>query len=322
MRTLCLLFLLGTFAACTPAPESETVVGDAPAAQTVALSKTVPAVTGPADMDAFGDYWYQGQAELTSYTLEQARYGEIHPGHAVLVYVTEDFSKSKQVKLDRPSEAGDDRAKVLKVNFTKKFNTGVYPYSTMTSVFTPVYRKRNPHTLKVTTTSQEWCGHTFVQLNRNEAGYALESRSYFESEGDINAQLPDVALEDDIWTTLRLNPDDLPTGEFQMIPGTLYQRLGHKGAEAQSATATLTTGGNGQTAYTLTYPEHGRTLTINFNAAFPYEIESWEESYPSGFGLGAKVLTTKAQRNKRIMLDYWSRNGLEDAQYRETLGLP
>ena len=35
----------------------------------------------------FDDYWYQGKAELSSYTLEQARYGEIHKGEAVYFYI-------------------------------------------------------------------------------------------------------------------------------------------------------------------------------------------------------------------------------------------
>jgi hypothetical protein len=51
----------------------------------------------------FKDYWYAGEAEITSYELEQARYGEIRKGHAVLIYVTEEFStrdtsKSRQSK--------------------------------------------------------------------------------------------------------------------------------------------------------------------------------------------------------------------------------
>lgn len=39
----------------------------------------------------FKDYWYAGKAEITSYKLEQARYGELRDGKAVLVYVTEPF---------------------------------------------------------------------------------------------------------------------------------------------------------------------------------------------------------------------------------------
>ena len=60
-------------------------------------------------------YWNQGKAELTSFELQQARYGELHPGSAVLIFVTEPFSKTKQVKLDDPRRAPDDAVEVLKL---------------------------------------------------------------------------------------------------------------------------------------------------------------------------------------------------------------
>ena len=50
-------------------------------------------------VDEFADYWYRGQAEITSYDLEQARYGELRSGTAVLVFVTEDFSKGQITKV-------------------------------------------------------------------------------------------------------------------------------------------------------------------------------------------------------------------------------
>ena len=97
--------------------------------------------------DQFGEFWYQGKAEITSYSLEQARYNETHTGHAVLIFVTEDFSESKQVKLDNPDRVPEDRLPVLKLNLTKKFNTGIYPYSIMASVFTPLDRKKHKKTV-------------------------------------------------------------------------------------------------------------------------------------------------------------------------------
>lgn len=112
----------------------------------------------------FFDYWYQGKAEISSYNLQQARYGALHEGKAVLIFVTEDFSENKQVKLDHPSQAEDDAVKVMKLKLVKKFNTGIYLYSMISSIFTPVNTQTFPHSLKVTTTSQEWCGHTFTQL--------------------------------------------------------------------------------------------------------------------------------------------------------------
>ena len=183
--------------------------------------------------EAFRQYWYGGVAELTGYHLEQSRYGEIHEGEAVLVYVTEPFSASKQVKLDEPGRAEADKVSVLKLNFSKKFLTGIYPYSLMSSIFTPVQRDQYPHSLKVTTTSQEWCGHTFMQLNRREAGYAAQLYSYFESEGDRSTTVPDVLLEDELWTQLRLDPSAIPTGELRLLPSSMYLRLSHQPMEPQ-----------------------------------------------------------------------------------------
>ncbi len=68
----------------------------------------------------FSDYWYQGKAEVSSYKLQQARYGALNEGSAVLIFVTEDFSKDKHVKLDNPAQAGDEAVKVMKLNLTKK----------------------------------------------------------------------------------------------------------------------------------------------------------------------------------------------------------
>ena len=67
-----------------------------------------PATAGPNDK-AFNNYWYGGTAELSSFTLRQARYGEIHEGEAVLIFVTEPFSESKQVKLDNPAATPRDK---------------------------------------------------------------------------------------------------------------------------------------------------------------------------------------------------------------------
>ena len=321
MKTYVLALLLCVLAGCA---KEATDSASELQVHTVDLENTVPTALagGPGD-DAFGAYWYQGKAELTSYTLEQARYGEHHQGHAVLIFVTEDLSRSKQVKLDNPNGAGADRVKVLKLNLSKNFNTGIYPYTMMTSVFTPVERTSHPQTLKITTSSQEWCGHTFVQMNLTDSGYKVQQYSYFESEGDKQLTLGEALAEDELWTLIRLNPEALPTGTFQLIPGTMYQRLRHEPWAVQSATAERRPSeGNAQLmVYTLTYPDLNRTLVIRFNKAFPHEIESWEEAYASGWGAGERRLTTKAVRKKRILLDYWTKNKREDVALRQALEL-
>lgn len=269
--------------------------------------------------DDFGDYWYQGKAELTSYNLQQARYGEVHDGRAVLIFVTEPFSKSKHVKVDDASAAGDDAANVLKLNLTRTFNTGIYPYSMMSSIFTPVDRQALPHTLKVTTSVQEWCGHIFMQLNRTDEGYRTQRFSYFERVGDPRGTLPDAMLEDELWTTIRLNPDDLPTGTVQTVPGTQYVRLSHVDMRPYEAEATLEPTDDSLMTYSLTYPKLERSVSIRFKPDFPYEIEGWTETYPSGFGPDAEMMTTEATRRDRTMQAYWQQNGTEHEPLRQKL---
>lgn len=148
----------------------------------------------------FNDYWYQGKAEITSYTLKQSRYGEIYEGTAVNIYVTEDFLPEKQVKADAKSKS---TIPVLKLNSIKKFVTGIYPYSLMTSTFSPI--NSNKETIKISFSSQEWCGNTFMQLNNREK-FEIDFHSYFENNSDRQLGLKKDILENELWNRLRLNP--------------------------------------------------------------------------------------------------------------------
>lgn len=267
--------------------------------------------TNPVDMD-FKSYWYQGKAEVASYDLEQARYGEMRDGHAVLVFVTEDFSKSKQVKLDNAQAAGKDKIPILKLNFVKKFNTGIYPYSIMQSVFTPVQLDQYPNSLKTSMSMQEWCGHTFAQFNLKKNAYQLKGYSYFESEGDVQEELPIVLLEDEIWNLIRLAPEELPTGTHEVISGSVYSRLVHRPQRAQKAKLSRKASGE-EVSYTIEYPADNRTLTIRYAKAFPHQILGWEESY--------RGMTTRASLKKTMHTAYWGQNSNADAGLRKELGL-
>ncbi len=273
------------------------------------------------DPISFNDYWYQGEAEISSYNLEQFRYGEVHPGKAVLVFVTEDFSASKHVKLDYPQRNPEDKVNVLKLNFVRKFNTGIYQYSILQSIFTPVKREEHPHTLKTTTSIQEWCGHVFQQVDFDHDKFNISSYSYFESEGDRNFVLPDEVLEDEIWNLIRINPDLLLRGSFKIIPGSMLSRLIHKEQKVEKVKAELKElekEGQIYLSYILEYPRSQRTLQINFQKDFPHKILGWEENQ---VGLGGKRSVTKAELIKTLKTDYWTKNKTTDGQLRTKLGL-
>ncbi|AXT55553.1 septum formation inhibitor Maf [Aquimarina sp. AD1] len=264
--------------------------------------------------EEFKKYWYAGNAEITSYKLEQARYGEMREGKAVLIYVTEDFLAKEQVKADYQNS---DNIPVLKLNATKKFNTGIYPYSIMQSTFYPV--TDNQHAIKISSSMQEWCGHVYAQLNNREK-YELTSHSYFQGEADQNFELNKDILENELWTKIRINPNELPQGDLKIIPSLEYCRLKHKEIKAYDAKATLQKDANYNT-YTIEYPKLNRSISITFTASFPYEIESWTETFKSGFGANAKELVTKATKLKSIKSPYWSKNSNKDEVLRKELGL-
>lgn len=281
--------------------------------------------TSPYSNNQFSKYWSQGLAELNSYELVQSRYGEPRKGEAVLVFVTERFSKSKQVKLDNQEQSKKDALPVLKLNFVKKFITGIYPYSMMMSSFTSL--NGNTSVIKVSTTSQEWCGHTFTQLNNNGNGYDVALYSYFESEGDKKTKLAkDIILEDGIWSTIRINPTTLAVGSVNILPGTLYQRLTHQAFSPVKANCLLDSVSNNPYAfisdsiiyrYTIKYTEQQHTLAIDFLSHFPYTILGWKETYPDI--IDNKLRQTTAILSKTLMLDYWNHNSTADSIYLDSL---
>ena len=266
--------------------------------------------------EKFGGYWYQGKAELNRFELDQARYGEMHKGEAMLIFVTEPFLPDRQVKL----EEGDPSKgiTVLKLNSVRKFFTGIYPYSLMTSTFTPVDFSRT-RTLKVASSSQEWCGQTFTQVNFRNGRYEGALRSYFEAEGDREFDFGPAWLEDELWTRIRLAPDTLPVGRVQVVPGLQYARLWHKAVRPEEARASLRSE-RGENVYELDYAAIPRRLAIRFQKEFPYKIVGWTETQPGAFD-GSPLLTTKAVATASIQLDYWRRHNNADAHFRKELGL-
>lgn len=265
--------------------------------------------------EQFAKYWYQGKAEINVFDLQQSRYGEVRPGKAVMIFVTEDFSKSKQVKLDNPQDRPSDAQKVMKLNMIRDFVTGVYPYHTMLSVFTPVYEEVPSPKLSASVT--EWCGQSFTQLNFKSGKYNAKLFSYFESEGDIESKI-DANTEEELFNLIRLNPDLVPMGNTALIPSLIFQRFAHIPLKAEQATISKKDLGSNQSEIEVVYAEIGRKIAIRHQQFFPFEILGFTETWTKADG---KQEVSTAIRTNMQLLEYWKQNEKVYEPLRKDLGL-
>ncbi|KQC33557.1 septum formation inhibitor Maf [Nonlabens sp. YIK11] len=306
MKTIPFFLSLLLFVSCN-APNSDT---ESPVANNELSAAVVNEAPKRNLSPEFKDYWYAGVAEISNYELKQSRYGEIRDGHAVLIFVTEPFDPNDQVKADQEQESNRS---VLKLNATRDFYTGIYPYKIMSSTFLPLDLEGNA--IKVATSIQEWCGHTYMQLNNRNDKYECVLFSYFQKEGNKEFAIDNAMLENQIPNQLRVDPELMPTGNIKIIPSTEYLRLTHNPTEVLNATATLEKQDD-QFMYSVEY-ENGRKVSYTLESSSPFQILSWSEEYPDR----GNIATTTATLKKTIRTPYWNQNSNQYSVLRDSLGL-
>ncbi len=281
----------------------------------------------PSLPEGFNGYWQQGKAELSRYSLVQARYGNLNQGELIVITVTEPFHSGKQVKSD--VLYGDSVQSVMKAQTMRRFTTGIYDYAITTTSFKTIDEAVTEPAKKITATSVDWCGHTFAQLNLRRGNYQVESRSYFESEGDENFSTEAALSEDEIWQRIRLAPDRLPQAGLKVLPALASARLRHRRIAAEEATASLSDyegsdfSGKNLRNYRLIYAKGlagERSVDFVFERDFPHKIVGYTEEYADGF-VAPKRLKTIARLTKQLMSDYWVKHDPQHEPLRKTLGV-
>jgi hypothetical protein len=183
----------------------------------------------------------------------------------------------------------------------------------MSSVFTPIEIPQHPHSLKVTCTSQDWCGQSFTQMNLDGKNYRFRQFSYFQSEGDVDQTVRPELLEDELWTRLRIDPTSIPEGEVLLWPGNFFLRLSHEELKPRAARISFESSeANNQCIVEYLHLE--RTLRIHFESVFPHRILSWSIEKGNRDMVQARLVST-------VKSPYWERNGTQFNYLRDSLGL-
>jgi hypothetical protein len=284
---------------------------------------------GASPSPAFMQYWKSGLAELTSYDVKVERYGEMRKAQGVMVFVYEEINADTRIKVESAKTPPAKRIPVLKLNNVLKFNTGVYDYSIMTSVFAGLtapgsLRPFPPQ--KISFTSQEWCGNVFQQILPRPQGLVSEIHSYFESEGDASVTLPypkgangvpaAIYYEDEMPILVReLDGAVWPLAtprKLNLVPGLWERRKRH--APLAFTEGVLTKVGpeklGDKEAVKWTLESLGTTTTYHVAATAPRHLLAWEN------GKGEKGVLIASVRST-----YWERNHNIDAPLRKKLGL-
>lgn len=274
----------------------------------------------------FYSHWGDGQAEISSYAVVQPRYGELRSGHSVLIFVTEELNRQTLIKVESAQPA-DQRIYVLKLNNVLKFNTGIYDYSVMTSVFSAVegYEGGPGFELcKVTLSAQEWCDHVFDEGRIRNGQLQGALNSYFEKEGrrDYQIDLPDrFEAEDHLLIRIRelagpwMEPGE--TRQVRLLSSLWSFRVKHRPHRLVDArltkgpTASKTVSGTEYRAVPWTWSTEGGTKTVWVEDTHPRRILAWQDSEG---GSGELV--------KSIREPYWRLNSNADAIFRERLEIP
>ncbi len=219
--------------------------------------------------------WNDGAAEVSLYETSDVKYGIPRTSRAVLIVVAEDLDRARLVKADRP--AGEPATlRVLKLNHVRSVPAGVYRYEQMLSVFAAA-RSDRLDPAKLTMTSHEWCGNSFVEWRRDRA--RLDIRSYFETPGDAEVALSaeGAIFYDALPLQLRaLDFERTRSGRLRVIESVFSSRP--LPPRIDDAVIEVSRPPSRTGVYRVAVRRGSRTDTFDFEREFPHRLSRWERS--------------------------------------------
>ncbi|HET7903314.1 MAG TPA: hypothetical protein VFM17_02015 [Candidatus Eisenbacteria bacterium] len=302
------------------------------AAAAAFLAGLLHAIPAPAAGPTFESVWQDGQAELCGYRYVVTRYGQSRGGQAVAVYVTEPFSERRRVKLDDPAASPGDAFEALKLNLVRDFQTGIYDYNTMTSLFV---RSSDIIPAKISFSSAEWCGHVYEELRFDRDAVRQSIRSYFEGESaDRSLDAPRGGVpEENLHVLLRgLRGDFLPPGRKRSVPflpSAFARRLVHSKAvwgsaeierAARPETVRVPAGSFEADRYTVRASD-GREGRYWIESAPPRRVLRWTWTGAARDGRMGGDAAESAELTGSERLPYWRLHGNGDEEILRRLGL-
>lgn len=229
----------------------------------------------------FTDYWKKDKIEITTYELKE---DSILVGEGSLTFSIDYVEGVNKT----------DSIQVLHSDFSGKIHKDNYDYSAMTSTYSPLNQTLRPHATKVINSVQKPAINSFLELSQIPKSYEIESYNTFKEKTKKHFILERKNLEDELWAKIRMNPNDLPTGDIEIIPSFAYWQSVRKSPNIYEAKAVLKDylgtefTGKKLKIYSLEYPDLKRNLSIVFEGNFPFEIVGWKRMSGGEVGIGVR----------------------------------
>ena len=229
----------------------------------------------------FTDYWKKDKIEITTYELKE---DSILVGEGSLTFSIDYVEGVNKT----------DLIQVLHSDFLGKIHKENYDYSVMTSTYSPLNQTLRSHATKVINSVQEPAINSFLELSQIPKSYEIESYNTFKEKTKKHFILERKNLEDELWAKIRMNPNDLPTGDIEIIPSFAYWQSVRKSPNVYEAKAVLKDylgtefTGKKLKIYSLEYPDLKRNFSIVFEGDFPFEIVGWKRMSDGEIGIGVR----------------------------------
>jgi hypothetical protein len=171
------------------------------------------------------EYWFKGKAEINFYKASIHKYGFSRPADEVVhILVTEKHKPDLLVKADNWREAG--LVDMLKFNYVRRFQTGIYSYREMMSIF---FDQSKLQFAKMTFGSQEWCGQSFKEFVNFQGKSSYHFNTYWDGQGrgSYDVSLPeDIFLYDALPVQLRmLSLSEDEALQIPLLPGQISSKV-------------------------------------------------------------------------------------------------
>ena len=224
---------------------------------------------------AASELWDDGQAEVATYTAERIIYGKARPHTMHLITVSEDFNREYWVKAEFPY-AQKPLVTVLKQNAVATIPTDNYPYNYMTSLF--VERLDPAKGVKLSVSSQEWCGTTSKTFQLWQNPPRMVYTSYWEPEGEGERTLGESTafFEEQLFLLLRMLPHrEGLEAEFALYPNQTTT----KAPEPRPTPARLRVRDGGEDRWSVEVEAgDGRFLRFAFAKDYPHALLTFRHS--------------------------------------------